>query len=92
LPAQSIALCLNRRGKKLREQLLNGRLAAIGPLLALLSAAQEATFAALLHKLVSAMDTSDLERRTLWRQCDDRFCFNCPIPDTKPTTPADAKS
>jgi MarR family transcriptional regulator, negative regulator of the multidrug operon emrRAB len=88
---RAIALYLTRRGNALREKLLQGRLAAIGPLLAPLSAGEEATFAALLHKMLSAMDTSDLERCTLCRMCDDRVCTNCPIPADKPTKPSGAK-
>lgn len=89
---RAIALYLTRRGKALREQLLKGRLTAVGTLLAPLSAAEEATFAALLHKMLAAMDTSDLERRTLCRLCDDRVCTNCPIPADKPTKPSGSKA
>ncbi len=89
---RAIALYLTRRGKVLREQLLKGRLAAIRPLLAPLTEAEEENFAALLHKMLSAMDTSDLERRTLCRLCDDRVCINCPIPADKPIKPNGAKT
>lgn len=84
---RAIALYLTKRGKALREELLKGRLAAIRPLLASLTDAEQETFAALLHKMLSAMNPSDMERCTLCRLCDDRVCSNCPIPADKPPRP-----
>lgn len=77
---RAIALYLTKRGKTLREELLKGRLAAIRPLLAPLTDDEMETFATLLHKMLSSMDPTDMERRTLCRLCDDRVCSNCPIP------------
>jgi MarR family transcriptional regulator, negative regulator of the multidrug operon emrRAB len=77
---RAIALYLTKRGHSLREKLLKGRLAAIRPLLTPLTGAEQKTLAALLHKVLSSMDTTDLERCTLCRLCDDRVCINCPIP------------
>jgi len=77
---RAISLYLTKRGKVLREQLLKGRLAAIRPLLEPFTDAEEETFAALLHKMLSAMNPTDIERRTLCRLCDDRVCTHCPIP------------
>jgi MarR family transcriptional regulator, negative regulator of the multidrug operon emrRAB len=84
---RAIALYLTKRGKALREELLKGRLAAIRPLLSSFTDAEEETFAALLHKMLSAMNPTDMERRTLCRLCDDRVCSNCPIPAIKPPKP-----
>ncbi len=84
---RTIALYLTKRGKSLREELLKGRLAAIRPLLAPLTDTEQETFAELLHKMLSSMETTDLQRRTLCRLCDDRVCSNCPIPaDKQPKT------
>ena len=77
---RTIALYLTRRGKRRREELLSGRLAAIRPLLAPLEPAEQETLAALLHKLLSSMETTDLQRCNLCRLCDDRVCTRCPIP------------
>lgn len=77
---RAIALYLTERGAALREKLLNGRLAAIKPLLMPLTEAEQGVLAALLHKMLSSMETTDLERCTLCRLCDDRACSNCPIP------------
>jgi MarR family transcriptional regulator, negative regulator of the multidrug operon emrRAB len=81
---RAVALYLSKRGVALREKLLKERLAAIRPLLAPLTGPEQETFAALLHKMLSSMETTDLERCTLCRLCDDRVCSNCPIPANKP--------
>ncbi len=77
---REIALYVTKRGKTLREQILKERLAAIRPLLIPLTGAEQETLAALLHKMLSSMETTDLQRRTLCRLCDNRVCSNCPIP------------
>ena len=46
---------------------------------------EQATFAHLVHKMLAAMETSEMERYTLCRLCDDRVCTDCPIPAHKPT-------
>jgi DNA-binding MarR family transcriptional regulator len=77
---RAIALHLTGQGKVLREELLLGRLAAIRPLLAPLADEEQNTFAALLHKILASMETTDAERCTLCRLCDNRVCNDCPIP------------
>ena len=77
---RAVALYLTQQGQALREKLLQGRLAAIRPLLVPLTATEQETLASLLHKLLSSMETTDLERCNLCRLCDDRVCSNCPIP------------
>lgn len=84
---RAIALYLTKRGQALREKLLKERLAVIRPLLASFTDAETEAFAALLHKMLSGMNPTDMERRTLCRLCDDRVCSNCPIPATKPPKP-----
>lgn len=77
---RAIALYLTGQGLALREALLQGRLAVIRPLLASLTDTEQGVLAGLLHKILSSWETSDLERCTLCRLCDDRVCSNCPIP------------
>lgn len=77
---RAIALYLSDRGTALREDLLQGRLAAIRPLLTPLTDGEQETLAALLHEVLSSMETTQAERRTLCRLCDDRVCTDCPIP------------
>jgi MarR family transcriptional regulator, negative regulator of the multidrug operon emrRAB len=77
---RAVALYLTNRGAALREKLLVGRLACIRPLLMSLTETEQEALATLLHKLLSSLETTDLERCTLCRLCDDRVCSNCPIP------------
>ena len=77
---RAVALYLSARGHALREELLQGRLAAIRPLLTPLTSAEQKTLASLLGKLLSSMETTAADRRTLCRLCDTRVCSNCPIP------------
>ena len=77
---RAIALYLTKQGEILREELLRGRLAAIRPILAPLAKAEQEALAALLHKMLSSIETTDIERCNLCRLCDDRVCRDCPIP------------
>lgn len=77
---RAVALYLTPAGHAAREALLQGRLAAIRPLLAPLDRREQDMLGALLHKMLSSLDTTDLERCTLCRLCDDRVCQDCPIP------------
>ena len=77
---REVALYVTRRGRTLRDKILKGRLAANRPLLAPLTSAEQETVGALLHKMLSSRETTDMERRTLCRLCDDRVCSDCPIP------------
>lgn len=77
---RAIALYLTAPGERLREALLKGRLAAIRPLLAPLTPPEQEALGALLHKMLARMETTDLERCSLCRLCDDRVCTDCPIP------------
>jgi DNA-binding MarR family transcriptional regulator len=80
---RAVALYLSERGMVLREQLLAGRLSAIGSLLGPLTGTEQEALAALLHKMLSSLDATDWERRSLCRMCDDRVCGECPIPVNK---------
>lgn len=77
---RTIALYLTKDGEARREQLLAGRLAAIKPFLSALTPSEQQTFDSLLHKILASMDTTDLERCSLCRLCDNRICKDCPIP------------
>lgn len=77
---RAIALHLTDRGTALREELMQGRLAAIRPLIEPLSPAEQDALGELLHKLLARMDTTDEDRCTICRLCDGRVCTDCPIP------------
>ncbi|MEM7569808.1 MAG: MarR family transcriptional regulator [Pseudomonadota bacterium] len=77
---RAVCLHLTAAGMAARDTLLKERLAAIRPFLMPLSEAEQETLGDLLHTLLSRLDPSDQQRRTLCRLCDDRVCSNCPIP------------
>ena len=77
---RTIALFLTDKGQSRREQLLAGRLTAIKPFLSALDASEQKTFDRRQHKVLSSKETTDLERCSLCRLCDNRVCLNCPIP------------
>ena len=77
---RAVALYLTAAGIARREQLMQGRLAAIRPFLLHLTDAEHITLGALLHKMLASLETTDGQRCTLCRLCDDRVCTDCPIP------------
>lgn len=87
---RAVALHLTARGSEVREELLQGRLAAIRPLLEPLSDGERETLAALLAKMLQAMAPDDSARCSLCRLCDDRACVACPIPASFRDQPGEA--
>mgnify|MGYP001820627331 CR=1 FL=1 len=77
---RAVALYLTKQGKRVRKTLLKGRLAAVHPFLESMSKSEMETLTALLHKMLSSLEPTDLERCTLCRLCDGSVCTNCPIP------------
>ena len=77
---RAVALYLTDAGEDYRTRLLSGRLSEVRAFLNPLTEPELETLASLLHKLLSAMETTDLERCRLCRFCDDSVCSNCPIP------------
>ncbi len=77
---RAIALYLTENGYTLREKLLEGRLAAIRPLIDPLSSTDQKLLGDLLSKLLTSMQSNDLERRQICRLCNDGVCSDCPIP------------
>lgn len=80
---REIALHLTPKGLEARRDLLRGRLAAIASLVEPLDEQERETFSTLVHKILSRMETSEMERYTLCRLCDDSVCINCPLPTRK---------
>ena len=80
---REIALYVTKRGKTLREKILKARIAAINPLLDSLSSDEQEMLGTLFHKMLSSLETTEVERSNLCRLCDDRVCTNCPIPVDK---------
>ncbi|MEO0461784.1 MAG: MarR family transcriptional regulator [Pseudomonadota bacterium] len=75
-----VSLHLTDQGFALREELLEGRLASIRPILTALTEREERTLAELLAKMLVSMNPDEIERRKICRLCDSRVCSDCPIP------------
>lgn len=80
---REVALYLTESGMAARGELMRGRLAAVRSLIEPLDPAEQGALAALLHRTLAALETTEMERYTLCRLCDDRVCTDCPLPTRK---------
>lgn len=80
---REVALHLTAKGAAIRKDLLASRIAAVASFLDVLSPSEEKRLGELIRNVLARQDTSELDRFTICRMCDDRFCTNCPLPTTK---------
>lgn len=80
---REVALHLTATGAATRNDLLVSRISAVASLLDVLSPAEAKQFGTLTRKLLARQDTSELDRFTICRMCDDRVCTSCPLPTSK---------
>jgi MarR family transcriptional repressor of emrRAB len=80
---REVALRLTARGAATRNDLMASRISAVTSLLDVLSPAETKRLGTLIRELLARQDTSELDRFTICRMCDDRVCTNCPLPTTK---------
>lgn len=80
---REVALYLTAAGAATRNDLMASRLSAVSAILDVLSPAEARQLGTLVHKLLARQDTSELDRFTICRMCDDRVCTKCPLPTTK---------
>lgn len=80
---REIALHLTPQGAQARGELLASRISTIGSMLEVLSVSETDRLAALIHKLLAGQTTSEQDRFTICRLCDDSVCARCPLPTTK---------
>ena len=80
---REVALWLTATGAAARKDLLRSRISAVASLLEVLSPAEGQRLETLIRELLARQDTSELDRFTICRMCDDRTCTNCPLPTTK---------
>jgi len=74
---------LTATGAEARNDLLVSRISAVASLLDVLSPAETKQLGTLLREVLARQDTSEMDRFTICRMCDDRVCTNCPLPTTK---------
>lgn len=76
---RAVALDLTDAGRARRAAILAEREAALGDLLAPLSAAERTRFAALAAKMLRGRARTGIEGLAICRLCDEARCANCPI-------------
>jgi hypothetical protein len=80
---REVALHLTGRGAATRKDLLASRISAVAAFAEVLSPPERKRLVELMRDLLAKQDTSELDRFTICRMCDDRVCTNCPLPTTK---------
>ncbi|WP_244541655.1 MarR family winged helix-turn-helix transcriptional regulator [Afipia sp. GAS231] len=80
---REVALYLTAKGAATRNDLMDSRISAVASLLDVLSPAETKRLGTLIRELLAKQDTSELDRFTICRMCDDSVCTNCPLPTTK---------
>ena len=80
---REVALYLTAKGTAIRKDLLASRISAVASLLDVLSPAETKRLGTLIHELLARQDTTEMDRFTICRMCDDRVCPNCPLPTVK---------
>lgn len=80
---REVALHLTAKGAATRKDLLASRIAAVASFVDVLSPSEGKRLGELIRNVLARQDTSELDRFTICRMCDDRLCTNCPLPTTK---------
>jgi MarR family transcriptional repressor of emrRAB len=81
--AREVALHLTAAGISARSALLASRVSAITSILDVLSPIEAERLTGLMRKLLGRQPTSEMDRFTICRLCDDTICRNCPLPTSK---------
>ena len=77
---REVALHLTSKGAAARDELLTSRNTALSAFLSVLSPGETKRFGDLIYKLLARQDTSEMDRFTICRMCDNRACAHCPLP------------
>src|SRR5947208_1026101 len=80
---REVALYLTATGAATRNDLLASRISAVASLLDALPPAKTKRLGALIRELLARQNTSELDRFTICRMCDDSVCTKCPLPTSK---------
>ena len=80
---REVALYLTAKGAATRNDLMDSRISAVASLLEVLSQADTRRLGALIRDLLAKQNTSEMDRFTICRMCDDSVCTNCPLPTNK---------
>ena len=77
---REVALHLTAKGAATRKDLLASRISAVASILDVLSASERKRLGELIRAVLARQDTSEMERFTICRMCDNRVCTSCPLP------------
>jgi len=79
---REVALHLTAKGAALRKDLLTSRISAVASFVDVLSASERKRLGKLIRNVLARQDTSEMDRFTICRMCDNGVCSNCPLPTT----------
>ncbi len=77
---REVALHLTARGAATRKELLASRISAVASFVDVLSPSERTRLGELIHDVLARQHTSELDRFTICRMCDNRLCTKCPLP------------
>jgi len=83
--ARSVSLYLTRKGKNLRDRLMDSRSVVLEDSLKGLSKVERSTLGELLSKVLANLPESEMDKHNICRLCSVKHCSDeCPIPGNAP--------
>jgi DNA-binding MarR family transcriptional regulator len=79
---REVALHLTAKGAASRKDLLTSRISAVASFVDVLSPSKRKRLGELIREVLAKQDTSEMDRFTICRMCDNGVCSNCPLPTT----------
>ena len=89
--ARQAHLHLTARGRRMRRKLLDARQEALGALTSALTAEERETLQRLLHRMLQAYPSCEMDKYQACRLCDQAVCEACPIPAEGVAHPASGR-
>jgi DNA-binding MarR family transcriptional regulator len=80
---REVALHLTAKGAATRKDLLASRISAVASFVDVLSRSERRQLRELIRDVLARQDTSELDRFTICRMCDNEVCTTCPLPTNK---------
>jgi len=77
---RAVALYLTRRGQGRRRTLLKRREEVLAPIMNPLSSDEQSMLGSLLYKMLAALPSTEIEKFTICRLCNEATCDECPLP------------
>ena len=79
---REVALHLTPKGAASRKDLLTSRISAVASFVDVLSPSERKRLGEVIRNVLARQDTSEMDRFTICRMCDNGVCSNCPLPTT----------